>query len=312
MKFTCYKGPWLAGVLVTVNTITSVQAEPVCSEEVGSCYEAVEAFGIAWQDARSAAEVRTHEGIRGRLATIGSEAENSFIVNSVKFYGNEFWIGAFQPANSPEPGGGWQWITGEPFVYTNWNTGEPNDAQGMEDGAAIYSSSGRWNDEGSAIGNIDGFLVEFVSSRQQFSIFSPRAEFTLGPKANDDSYKARGWFKLADASNGIDPLTEPVTIQYGSFSHTIPAGTFVQDGASYFYKGAVGPASLDVRITPKPTLGYYWLNSCLRHADLSATTLKPDVQLSIGDDSGKATLDVGSAKFGTGKSGQKWVFPPAE
>ena len=149
------------------------------------------------------------------------------------------------------------------------------------------------------------------SSLIRFDAFRPRIEFTLGPRSSDDSYKARGWFKLADASNGIDPLNEPVSIEYGSFSHTIPAGSFVQDGASYFYKGPVGAASLDVRITPKPTPGYYWLNSCLRHADLSATTLKPEVQLTIGDDSGKATLDVGYAKFGKGAAGQKWVFPPA-
>ena len=35
----------------------------------------------------------------------------------------------FQDLNDPmysEPGGGWKWITGEPWVYTNWLIGEPN------------------------------------------------------------------------------------------------------------------------------------------------------------------------------------------
>jgi len=145
-----------------------------------------------------------------------------------------------------------------------------------------------------------------------FSTFTPRAEFTLGPKTNDDSYWVRGWLKLADTSNGIDPLAEAVTIKVGPFSHTLPAGSFSREVDSYVFKGSVGSSVLDVRITGSSTPGGYSFRSCLKKADLEATTLKPDVQLTIGDDQGQATLDVGYAKFGKGKDGQKWVFPPAK
>ena len=145
-----------------------------------------------------------------------------------------------------------------------------------------------------------------------FANFTPRAEFTLGPKANDDSYWVRGWLKLAGTSNGIDPLTETVTVKVGPFSHTLPAGSFTQEGDSYVFKGPVGASVLDVRITGSSTPGGYSFKSCLKKADLEGTTLKPDVQLTIGDDSGQATLDVGYGKFGKGVDGQKWVFPPVE
>jgi len=142
--------------------------------------------------------------------------------------------------------------------------------------------------------------------------FNPRAEFTLGPKANDDSYWVRGLLKLGAASNGIDPMNEPVSIKVGNFSHTVPAGSFVQHGAAYSFSGPVGPSTLDVKISPMANPGTYWFKSCLRNGDLEATTMKPPVQLTIGDDQGQAALDVGYAKFGKGADGQKWVFPPAK
>jgi len=145
-----------------------------------------------------------------------------------------------------------------------------------------------------------------------FATFLPRAEFTLGPKPNDDSYWVRGWLKLADTSNGIDPLTETVTIKVGPFSHTLPTGSFKQEGSSYLFKGPVGSSMLDIRITPSTKPGGYSFKSCLKNGSLGTTTMEPQVELTIGDDHGEATLDIGYAKFGKGLDGQKWVFPPAQ
>jgi hypothetical protein len=66
------------------------------------------------------------------------------------------WIGGFQNLASPsysEPAGGWEWVTGEPWVYTNWTNipccVEPGNTGGNEHHLAMSNSSdriGKWFD----------------------------------------------------------------------------------------------------------------------------------------------------------------------
>ena len=73
--------------------------------------------------------VTTAAGMGGYLATVTSAAENAFLAGLLTT-GFPAWLGGFQnPANPGyvEPAGGWEWSTGEPFVYTNWAGGEPGD-----------------------------------------------------------------------------------------------------------------------------------------------------------------------------------------
>jgi len=175
----------------------------------------------------------------------------------------------------------------------------------------------RFNLDGSAaevfIAHIDNPLgISYLTPPASSSTITARAEFRVGPKIHDDSYWVQGFLKLDDTSDGIDPITEAVTIHVGAFSHTLPAGSFVRDGAAYTFKGSVGPSMLDVRITPSSTPGGYSFKSCLKNGSLGATTMGPQVQLTIGNDSGKATLDVGYAKFGKAKEGQNGAFPPGK
>jgi len=85
-----------------------------------------------WPDQQANAEARG-----GYLVTITSEAENRFIstVLGVGALGGCtcVWLGGYQNLTSPsysEPGGGWEWVTGEPWAYTRWSGGEPNNAGG--------------------------------------------------------------------------------------------------------------------------------------------------------------------------------------
>ena len=66
-----------------------------------------------------------HGCARGHLATITSEAENTFITTQLGIL-HRPWLGGEQLPDSEEPAGGWQWSPGEPWVYTNWDSGEPN------------------------------------------------------------------------------------------------------------------------------------------------------------------------------------------
>lgn len=84
----------------------------------------------------------------GYLASITSEEENSFVfdlISDEKFFwffppydGNPNmmnhyeigigpFLGGYQPVGSEEPAGGWQWLSGEEWEYTNW-------AQNLDDG----------------------------------------------------------------------------------------------------------------------------------------------------------------------------------
>ena len=119
----------------------------------------------------------------GNLVTIGSAAENAFLVSaflSGSDIGNTYWIGL----TDEDTEGVFVWVTGEPLSYTNWNDGEPNDfAHGVlgidspgEDHVAInwhYAHGhadgvvGDWNDlpiEGYQAGGVEPYfgIIEFA------------------------------------------------------------------------------------------------------------------------------------------------------
>ena len=122
---------------------------------------------ITWEDANNAAQSSSYSDMKGHLATITSQNENEFIVNNFNMQPNYNWLGGFQPDGSAEPDGGWQWVTGEPWDYTNWNSGEPNDIGDIgEDKLHIYAN-GFWNDASDASTILNGYIVEYEHLHQQ-------------------------------------------------------------------------------------------------------------------------------------------------
>ena len=82
---------------------------------------------LTWGDAKAVAEAASFLGANGHLVTLSSQAENEFVwSNIVGDQSRPGWLGGFQPDGSAEPDGGWQWATIEPFTFTNWSSGEPN------------------------------------------------------------------------------------------------------------------------------------------------------------------------------------------
>jgi hypothetical protein len=100
---------------------------------------------ISWLTASNLAKI---DG--GYLATITSEEENNFVFNLINkpvYWNGELGplFGGYQRLNSPEPAGGWVWVSGEPWAYTHWAGAQPDNAAPGED--AIHFWSGPfWND----------------------------------------------------------------------------------------------------------------------------------------------------------------------
>ncbi|MGE4103211.1 MAG: lectin-like protein [Pirellulales bacterium] len=134
----------------------------------GHLYEEISApNGIDWFTAKAEAEKRG-----GYLATVTSVAENTFIFSKVDSSQNWIdtdpqqygpWLGGFQSASGSEPAGGWSWVTGEPFSYTAWAPGEPNNQGGDEEYLHYFSfntPANTWNDAVGAA-SMRGYVVEY-------------------------------------------------------------------------------------------------------------------------------------------------------
>jgi len=130
----------------------------------GHWYTAVAAAGN-WDAANAAAQLMTFQGITGHLATLTSAQENSFVATNLPAAAAaRYWLGGYQDRSATdysEPAGGWRWVTGEPWAYTNWTSGEPNDS-GPED-FLLFSVDGSWNDGKAYDYDRPGYVVEFDS-----------------------------------------------------------------------------------------------------------------------------------------------------
>lgn len=78
----------------------------------------------------------------GGLMTVTSAVEQGVLEQLLRSGGQEkYWLGG------ERSGDGFVWMTDEPFVYTNWEGGEPNNTGGIEDSIVAYRKNGRWNDD---------------------------------------------------------------------------------------------------------------------------------------------------------------------
>jgi hypothetical protein len=115
---------------------------PVIAGGNGHWYAESE-FGT-WQEVQAQAEA-----VGGDLVTINDLEENQWLFATFvpPPTCSRFWIGLYQIPGSPEPGGGWVWISGDPSTFRNWQGGEPNNLGGQENWAELVHD-GEWNDLG--------------------------------------------------------------------------------------------------------------------------------------------------------------------
>ena len=112
--------------------------------------------GLRWVEAKAEAETRG-----GHLATITSPEEWSWIVAAIgtSILQENLWIGGTDSVKEGE----WTWVTGEPFSFTRWHPGEPNNS-GEEDYLHFGPPESLWNDlQGTT--TLPGYLLEFESAK---------------------------------------------------------------------------------------------------------------------------------------------------
>ncbi|XP_065192400.1 sushi, nidogen and EGF-like domain-containing protein 1 [Sycon ciliatum] len=106
---------------------------------------------LSWDGARDACKARG-----GTLAVIRNAEENAAFTAAAASPNPNFWIGA----NDRITEGTYEWITGDPFTFTNWRNGEPNNGQGVEHCIHVNDGAFMWNDI-SCSSHI-GYVCQFV------------------------------------------------------------------------------------------------------------------------------------------------------
>jgi hypothetical protein len=146
----------------TVNVKIQLQGHEVAlrNPDNGHYYRGI-STPTDWHSAKALAESMKYRGCSGHLATITSQEESDFVAANLPWATSlAYWLGGIQPPGSAEPDGGWTWVTGETWDYTNWGGGEPNDLGGED--ALHFQGDEKWNDVNAAA--FWGYLVEFSCS----------------------------------------------------------------------------------------------------------------------------------------------------
>ena len=132
---------------------TNLFASPVQWSVNGHWYELI-TFTGSFTQARTDAMTQEYESMPGYLVTITSQAEEDFIWNT---FGEAIeWIGGYQyPLYITPADAGWNWVTGEPFVFEHLDV---DDAWGGQYYLHHYGYN-NWDDDSN--GYRGTYLVEY-------------------------------------------------------------------------------------------------------------------------------------------------------
>jgi YVTN family beta-propeller protein len=120
-----------------------------------------------------------------------------------------------------------------------------------------------------------------------FLAFNAKLAIDLDRKPNTDRFELESHFTLSSSAPAIDPVTDPVTLQIGSFTTTIPAGSFKKhrdgdgdadgagdehehEGGVFTFHGVIDGVRLEALIKPTGTLRYAF-NAEGKGANLAGT-----------------------------------------
>jgi hypothetical protein len=118
--------------------------------------------GSDWTTARDNCEVWSYA-----LVTVSDAAEDAWLSATAVTYGDGYW---WTGANDRSAEGAWGWVSGEPWTYSNFCSGEPNNSHGRECvpdseedcGVLSWGSGGCWNDYPCGCSSSQGEPYRFI------------------------------------------------------------------------------------------------------------------------------------------------------
>ena len=105
------------------------------------------------------------ERLGGHLATIADADENAAVfsmISSVSTSTTHYWVNG----SDEQSEGTWKYTNGEALAYTNWDSSQPDNANGTEHYIELSSArdGGKWNDLPCTYSTITGFVCEFETA----------------------------------------------------------------------------------------------------------------------------------------------------
>jgi DNA-binding beta-propeller fold protein YncE len=227
----------------------------------------------------------------GKFAYVAN-FDNSFSGGTLHGTVSEFTINATTGALTP--------ISGSPFATAPEPISVAVDASGKFAYVANYNSAPS-TVSGLAINPMTGALTTIAGSpftagfapvsvavaiqQPTFSAFSARLEIST------TGFQLNGSFTLG-AGRTINPPTQSLTLQVGTYKVTLPPGSF-QAGShgTFTFQGTVGGVSLQNRISPAGA-GAYQIQVEASGVNLSGLTNPVTVSLAIGNNTGKTSVNA--------------------
>lgn len=205
----------------------------------GRSYTYLAQPGISWDEAKEAAEsIQGPNGEPTYLLSITTSHEQNFVTNTLmSSFGspNGGWIGGYQDTGSTEPDTAWKWASGEPWRFTYWQGGEPNNSAsgGMDEDAIQMFDNGRWNDQAKVTNwGVPGYWVEAGPPLNwQFNSTTGRWYAVVPFEGGSSWTEANTWAQELAGPTGKQAYLASITsTQEHSFIDALVAGTTKVDG----------------------------------------------------------------------------------
>ena len=265
-----------------LNAIRTAMTNAGCSE-LPSCQSSCSMYFYNPQSLSGSAAQQFAESLGANLISVQSAAENNCISSALvsNGFGGTIWIG-FTDENSE---GTFYWYDGSPVVYTNWNSGEPNNSSGNEDCTQIFPN-GLWNDlncnGGGSKSVIEVSLCPFITASNDTTICNSTAANLVCSNAKFGS--APYVYTWSDGQTGQAVTVSPAATTTYTVTATDRYGCFVTEDVI---------VTVVDNVSASFTSSSYCIDESVSFID-NSTVAYPDILTSSGWDFGDASQAIGN------------------